>query len=73
MQRGDEPEARMDAQADYGKATGYFVRLDLRPSDIETPHVGSDWAFIALEAEEAEALGHRLIDAAGKTRRNTSR
>lgn len=63
----------MDAQADYGKASGYFVRLDLRPSDIETPRVGSDWAFVALDAEEAEVLGRRLLEMAEQTRRNASR
>ena len=63
----------MDAQADYGKASGYFVRLDLRPSDIETPRVGSDWGFVALDAEEAETLGRRLIDMAERTRQNAAR
>jgi hypothetical protein len=70
---GEEREPRVDAQADFGKASGYFVRLDLRPSDTETLHAGDDWAFIALDAEEAEVLGRRLIEMAQRTRENTSR
>lgn len=68
-----DPEPRIDAQADYGKGSGYFVRLGLRPSDIETPRAGDDWAFVALDADEAEVLGHRLIEMAERTRQNASR
>ena len=61
----------MDAQADYGNASGYFVRIDVRRRDIEDG--GNEWAFVALDADEAEALGRRLIDMAEQTRRNAAR